>query len=395
MIQALLVDDERLALVKLELMLGELGTVNVVGTFTNPLEAVQASGDLNPDVIFLDIEMPELNGIQAAELLHTQCPRAMIVFLTAYNSYAVDAFDLNALDYVLKPVNRNRLQKTIQRLTERLEERLLAESACKPSETTMICCFQSLRFIKGDQQLPHIRWRTSKAQELCAFLIHNCNRFVSKDMLIELLWPDIPLKKASTLLYTTIYQVRQCLKQHVIDLKINNASAGEGYILETDGMPIDITEWEKGIQELTSITIDNFREHQRLFDCYSGDYLGDYDYLWAESERQRLRTIWLHHSMSMAVFCKSNGKLPESVTVYKRIIQLHPFFEQAHLGLMKAYDSIGERTAVEEQYNQLSGILQRELGIDPPEEITGWYEEWKQSKSFVHNRRQTQEWLTL
>ncbi|MDF1585637.1 response regulator, partial [Marinimicrococcus flavescens] len=228
-------------------MLKELGNVNIVGTFTDPAEAVESTSELEPDVIFLDIEMPELSGQQAAEILHTRCPRAIIVFLTAYNIYAVDAFELNALDYVLKPVNRNRLLKTIQRLEERLKERSVADSSTKLSDATMIRCFQSLRFERGGQQLPNIRWRTSKAQELFAYLLHNSNRFVSKDMLIELLWPDFVFKKASTLLYTTIYQVRQCLKQGEIDLRINNVITGEGYSLETDGLQIDIMEWEKGI----------------------------------------------------------------------------------------------------------------------------------------------------
>ncbi|UQZ35341.1 hypothetical protein C2I18_18510 [Paenibacillus sp. PK3_47] len=371
MIQALLVDDERLALMKLQLMLEELKTVKVAGTFTDSAEALQAAPGLDPDVIFLDIEMPEMNGMQVAEQMQNLCPGASIVFVTAYNDYAVDAFELNALDYVLKPIHPGRLQKTVQRL-EFAKAQAPQE---KPGGQLMLRCLQSIRFERGGQPLQNIRWRTLKAQELFAYLVHNRDRYTSKDYLIEWLWPEFNYKKASTLMYTTIYQVRQCLKQAGIPLQINSAS--EGYILETGGLQIDIAEWENGIQSLPAISDKNYMEHQRLFDLYSGDYLGDYTYIWAEGERQRLRTIWLHHAALMAEFYIGTGRIPEAVTTYQRIVQLQPYFEQAHLGLMKIYDSMGERTAVEEQYNTLYGMLVRELGIEPPPHIINWYNEWK------------------
>lgn len=120
MIQAVLVDDERLALVKLEFMLKEIEAVNIVASYTDPVQAIQEAPSLEPDVIFIDIEMPEMNGLQAAAILQETCPNATIVFVTAYNHYAVEAFELNALDYILKPVRNDRLLKTVQRLEDRL-----------------------------------------------------------------------------------------------------------------------------------------------------------------------------------------------------------------------------------------------------------------------------------
>jgi two-component system LytT family response regulator len=375
MIQAILVDDERLALMKLEHMLKELGTVNVVATYTDPSEAVKEAAAWAADVIFLDIDMPEMNGLQAAEIMQEQCPNADIVFVTAYNNYALEAFEVNALDYVLKPVVRDRLLKTVGRLEERAGK---SAKHTKSSDALMVRCFPSLRFERGGQLLSNIRWRTSKAQELFAFLLHNRNRFVSKDTLIDMLWPDFNLKKASTHLYTTIYQVRQCLKQAGIELLINNVSGGEGYTLESGTMLIDTAQWENGILTLDPIRDTNFHEHQRLFDLYSGDYFGDYDYLWAESERQRLRTIWLHHAMGIAEYYIVSGRVPEAVTVYQRVVQLQPYFEQGHLGLMKVYDSIGERSAVEEQYKILADLMKDDLSIELPSNIERWYAQWKE-----------------
>lgn len=379
MIQAVLVDDERLALVKLEFMLKEMKAVHIIASYTDPIQAIQEAPALEPDVIFIDIEMPEVSGLQAAAILQEVCPNANIVFVTAYNQYAVEAFELNAIDYILKPVRHDRLFKTIQRLEDRLR---FAPKSTEVAHELTIRCFQSLRFERGGQPLNNLRWRTSKAQELFAFLLHNRNRFVSKDTLIDLLWPDFNLKKASTHLYTTIYQVRQCLKQSEVDLHISNVSGGEGYTLETGTLLIDAVQWEHNILALEPIGEDNCAEHQSLFDLYSGDYFGDYDYLWAEGERQRLRTIWLHHAMGMAQFYIDNNSIPEAVTVYQKVVQLQPYFEQGHLGLMKVYDSIGERSAVEEQYKNLTELLKGDLSIGLPAVVQDWYEQWE-----LHNLR--------
>ncbi|ETT62909.1 MULTISPECIES: response regulator [Paenibacillus] len=375
MIQAILVDDERLALVKLEFMLKKIPSIHIAASYTDPSQAIQEAPSYHPDVIFIDIEMPEINGLQAAEMLQETCPNANIIFVTAYNHYAVEAFEINALDYILKPVRNDRLLKAVQRLEERLS---LAPKLIIATEEVTIRCLQSLRFERGGQSLNNLRWRTSKAQELFAFLLHNRNRFVSKDMLIELLWPDFNLKKASTHLYTTIYQVRQCLKQNEVDLHISNLSGGEGYTLETGSMLIDVDKWEQGILALETISEVNCAEHQVLFELYSGDYFDDYDYLWAESERQRLRTIWLHHAMGIAQFYIESNRIAEAVTVYQRVVQLQPYFEQGHLGLMKVYDSIGERSAVEEQYKLLKDLFQKELNLGLPASVEHWYEQWEQ-----------------
>ncbi|MBP1996022.1 response regulator [Paenibacillus eucommiae] len=374
MIRALLIDDERLALLQLEKMLKELTSIEIVATYTEPALAVQAASDLNPDVIFLDINMPEMNGLQTAEMIQDVCPAADIVFVTGYDVYALEAFELNALDYVLKPVHRNRLMKTVQRLEERTPR-----ASEKPPQVAevVVRCFQSLRFERGGEPLQSLRWRTTKAQEVFAYLLHHRNRFVSKDTLIDMLWTDFDLKKASTHLYTTIYQVRQCLKQADIAIDISNVSGGEGYTLNLQKVQIDTTQWEIGIRDLGPIHSGNCAEYQRLIELYSGDYFADYDYMWAESERQRLRTIWLHHAMQVAEFYTDNGKIAEAVTVYQRIVQLQPYFEEGHLGLMKVYDSIGERAAVEEQFQIIQNLLEQELGIGLPDSIEGWFEQWK------------------
>src|SRR6267154_6340324 len=114
--RAFLVDDEALALKRLSRMLAATGRVSIAGFSTDPVEAVQAIAEAKPDVLFLDIEMPELNGFQMLSQLD---PQPMVVFTTAYDQYALKAFGVNSVDYLLKPVEMESLERAISKV-ERL-----------------------------------------------------------------------------------------------------------------------------------------------------------------------------------------------------------------------------------------------------------------------------------
>ena len=115
MLSALVNDDELLSREELTVLLEETGDVDVIGHASNAIEGLKKINQLKPDVVFLDIQMPQVTGI---ELLGMLDPDTMpnVVFVTAYDQYALQAFEENAFDYLLKPVDPERLKKTLQRL---------------------------------------------------------------------------------------------------------------------------------------------------------------------------------------------------------------------------------------------------------------------------------------
>jgi two-component system, LytTR family, response regulator len=118
MITALIVDDEAPARDKLRRWLGEQPDIKLVGESADGLAAAAAILELKPEVVFLDIQMPGLSGLEvAAQLEPSGAP--LLVFVTAFDEHAIKAFDLNAVDYLLKPYDRDRLQKTLARIRER------------------------------------------------------------------------------------------------------------------------------------------------------------------------------------------------------------------------------------------------------------------------------------
>lgn len=121
MIRVMIADDEMPAREKLERWLAEHADIEVVGSVEDGLSAAQCIEQCRPDVAFLDVQMPTLSGLQvAAQLDPSSAP--LIVFVTAYDAHAVEAFDLNAVDYLLKPYDRDRLERTVQRVRERLQD---------------------------------------------------------------------------------------------------------------------------------------------------------------------------------------------------------------------------------------------------------------------------------
>jgi two-component system LytT family response regulator len=116
----LLVDDEPLALELLTELLATSPDIEIVATASSGREALGAIRVHRPDLVLLDIEMPGIDGFKVVECLQEDDHMPLIIFVTAYDEYAVDAFDKNAVDYVLKPVAQERLQRALMRARERL-----------------------------------------------------------------------------------------------------------------------------------------------------------------------------------------------------------------------------------------------------------------------------------
>jgi len=113
--RAILVDDERLARNDLRLLLGKHESVTIVGEAANGLEALDLINEVSPDLVFLDIQMPGINGFDVLEHISSDIK---VIFVTAFDEYALRAFEVNALDYVLKPVNPERLRQSLERLEQ-------------------------------------------------------------------------------------------------------------------------------------------------------------------------------------------------------------------------------------------------------------------------------------
>lgn len=122
-LRTLIVDDEPLAIERMQLICRDLAGLDVAGTAQDGAAALRMIDALSPDLILLDMTMPELDGLAVARALTGRKPRPAVIFVTAHENFAVEAFDLDAVDYVLKPVTPERLERAVTRALARRGER--------------------------------------------------------------------------------------------------------------------------------------------------------------------------------------------------------------------------------------------------------------------------------
>jgi two-component system LytT family response regulator len=164
--RALIVDDERLARNELNRLLEKFPEIDVVGEASNGKEAIEKIEELNPDLVFLDIQMPGMNGFEVLEHLRV-VPN--VIFVTAYDEYALKAFEVNALDYVLKPVELTRLEKAIEKVlleTENVssEEKLSLDSQIfiKDGEKCWFVKLEKVRMFESEGNYVRLYFENSR-----------------------------------------------------------------------------------------------------------------------------------------------------------------------------------------------------------------------------------------
>lgn len=273
--KVILIDDDPLAIQVLNYVLQSYRDIQVVNSYTNPYEALEEVETTKPDIAFIDIEMGEISGLELAKLLTKALGTLDIVFVTAHSQYGVDAFELNAVDYLLKPIQKKRLDKTIEKLREMSKKKI--HLADKKIKIISFGIFQVL-----DRDGNPLFWRTQKTKELFAYLWCNEKRMISKSILLETIFPDNNLEKANTLLHTTIYQLRKTLE----DAGFTNAITyyEDYYILD-----IDNTSDTYELDNLLNLKKHTEENIQHILNIYGGDFMGEEAYSWAMDMKEQYR----------------------------------------------------------------------------------------------------------
>jgi two-component system, LytTR family, response regulator len=156
--RAFLVDDEPLALKRLARLLEANRYVEIVGTSTDPLEAVTAIQKARPDVVFLDIQMPEMTGFDVLAKLD---PQPLVIFTTAHDQFALKAFEVNSIDYLLKPIEAPKLQRALRKL-----ERIQAGAEARPEVQKLLDQIAATLHKKSSTYLERLPSRMGERIEL-------------------------------------------------------------------------------------------------------------------------------------------------------------------------------------------------------------------------------------
>jgi len=357
MITAILIDDMRPALRELEFLLKRYPEISIAGMYTDPFEAIEKIGELKPQAVFLDINMPQLQGMDAASRILDLSPGTDIVFVTAYDQYAVEAFELHAMDYLLKPITEERLEKTVGRLRDKASVTMERHST-----KLQIRCFG--RFRMGWEGQEPIKWRIEKARELFTFLLQNHGRDISRDELLDKLWPEADPEKAVKQLYNSTYFIRKALEGYGIGravISINNSY----------NLKLGEADWDAGrFCELAANNGgDRIRTLEEMEALYAEDYLGGEFYPWSDYERERLSKLYDQCVIELSKNYMNEKKFDRAENVLLKAYRKNPYLEDISGLLLKLYCETGNRSSAIKHYNSYAALIKEELGISPDKKL--------------------------
>ena len=245
----LLVDDEELQLLRLKNLCNKLLPDDELLCYTNPKEAYDENVDNKIDIAFLDIEMPIINGIALAKKFKKNNPTINIIFVTAYNNYALDAYSVHASGYILKPITENKLKEELNDL------RYIPEIKANNKKLIQVKCFGNFEVFKDGVPL---KFHRQKSKELFAYLVDREGASTNMNELNSILWQE---------------DNNSYLRNLIADIKdtLDEVGASEVFIKRHNECFIDPTKIDCDAYEYKNNNPDAIR-------AYRGEYMIQYSW---------------------------------------------------------------------------------------------------------------------
>ncbi|WMT40452.1 response regulator [Paenibacillus sp. D2_2] len=343
MFQTIIVEDERPILELMKYEIGQNSRYCIVGAFTNPLEALARIVELKPDVAFIDVEMPKMNGLELAQKLGELSEDTKIVFTTAHKEYALEAFKVYAFDYILKPVTSTAIERVAERLVKQGHPAAKVKSVAQVS----VRCFGGLEVRNAAGEL--VRFPTRKTEELFAYFLCHPGHEINKWQLVEMLWQEMNEERSLHNLYNTIYRLKKLLKEHNLGMDIQKTN--EGYLLESANYTYDVLAFERFDFSLSTLAgMRNTAQAELLCSLYKGPLLQNKDYMWKMSLEERYCKQYMllvralaHRDMAEKQWDKAEQRLDTYLSVY-------PLDEEINHMLIDLYGACGKTEKADQHF---------------------------------------------
>lgn len=367
MFSVVIVEDEKPILELMKVVVGRNPHCRIIGAFHNPLEALEKLPELQPDIAFLDVEMPRLSGLELAQRLNGCCEGTRIVFTTAYKEYALEAFRVFAFDYILKPV----MPAAIERITTRLLKEsgragTVTPLAPVPVRKAAILCFGGFEVRSPEGEL--VRWPTRKTEELFAYLLCWPDQDISKWKLMDLLWPDMNEERAIHNLHNTVYRLKKLIKEQ--DIGMDVVKTGDGYLLKTQNTSYDLLEFLLSMPGPGSIKQAEAERLEALFALYRGPLLGHKDYMWKVQLEESCGKQYRAMGCQLAERYMEQGDWSKAEQRLLTGLSHYPLEEELHLLLLETYAAAGKRERLARHFNLFEMQYRKEMGMEVPVEIS-------------------------
>lgn len=342
--------------------------ININGIYRTPLEALLNIEKNPPDALFLEVDLIEMSGIDFVRNIKNMSPKIEIIFTTGLVVAAVEAFEVNALDFIVKPVTHIRLDIALQKLQERIfSSNHFNEYVCK------IQCFGKFELLKiSVNYTRNLKWRTKKVKELFAYLLSNYTKSVNKDELTTIIYDGIDRKKAQNNLYVTMSYLRRQLAELGIDRDILLIKSD--YSIEIKKGVCDFVDFDRYFKHFFVVDNENVEEVEEHLNLYQGMFLEEEEYLWAGEIRHYADIKYEHILLSLASYYKETKQFRLAEKSLVRILANNQVSLQAMTQLLELYIEYKKYDSFIKQYQIYNQVIREEFDELSEKKYTNYYQ---------------------
>ena len=357
MLKIVIVDDEKPTLCQLNKLIKNIDGIQVVGKYTLPSEAYVGILTLKPDVVFLDIEMPGMNGIELAGKLLEIDEDLQIVYVTAHKHYALDIFKVNSINFIMKPIMQDELTKTISRLAKfkGIQQRNLEEK-------NYIKCFGAFEIVSKNGT--NIKLTSKKSAELLAYFILNRNQQIEKWKIGEALWPENNENHVSSNFHTTLFRLRKTIEKLGGFINITSIKGSkDGYCCQLENVDCDLVRFDNFYVKNLPVNAQTIGEYEIVSQLCSGELFEDFNYEWCYPYKQKYISGMVTVLEETADYYMKIKQYDRALSHLQTSLKLDRFNESTNLKIMKIYYDQKDKNKLIKHFQSFQHVLENELNI--------------------------------
>lgn len=354
MLRAILIDDERPALDELSYLLRE-NSVEVIGTFLKTEGSLDFILKEQPDVVFLDIEMRGMNGIDFGVEIQNKTKNTAIIFVTAHPEYALEAFRAYPLDYLVKPVDENHLERTLKHIQNTLQYQNLSADV-----NFNIQCFGKFEIFCGDHK---VKLPTKKTKELLAYLICNDGNTIYRNDLIRTLFDGGDNDKNANNLRVNLFRIRNAFREAGVDQ--SKFVIKDDLSLKIADKACDLVDFQRFVRSNKIISSNNIEQGEKIADLLSRELLTDIDALWVTEKREWIMSKAEELFINLSCFYLSHNLPEQAESIMLRLLSLNPVSESGYHCLLDLYIQTENAFKFRRCYERYRKIIEEEFEESP------------------------------
>lgn len=365
--RVMLIDDEVPALDELRYFLQNYD-IQMVGAFTSPVEALEHIGTLSPDVVFLDIDMPCMNGIELAVQIQTLQPHILFVFVTAYHQYSLESFKVHPLDYILKPIDPAYFERTMAYL---MDHSMLNDRKPVSRATSKITCFGKFAIQNADGE--SVKFVTKKSRELLVYLLCNLDKPIYRDEILNLIFQNTEDEKALNNYYVSIYRLRNVLQKYKIGrTSIVIEENGIKYLADGVCDYVDFCRYinrNKVINEMVTAQGENY------LSLYDGSLFSDLDAEWLNEEREWVEIQMENLAIRLAIYYTKKNKPLNAEQSLIHLLGFNPLSVPGYEMLLDLYIRTGQKDSFRSLYRIFAKHAEEDLDMKIDKLYSDYYKQ--------------------